>query len=305
MDSGFGDFFSQIPSIFILMFCGSGVLLLVVTGSIIRTRSKQRDAAVPVAAAPSYADLNDLPDLDELATVSAAPPPVKSRSNGAHALVLAGGESVEAVEVMTVLRDVAEGGLIIQIGDKAYRNPPPSADAEFKRRLVTTVRDLRSALQTGALEMPAPSQPPAPIAAVVEDTMDSASAPAVDPPIPAPVPPPPAPAARRASVYEPAPGDLPKFRMPDGPPVKPKRGKRPVAEPIPEINIAGSIEAFLQHKLARTPEYDHRSIHVIPAAHGGVQIEVDGTFYDSVGEVADVDVRQFLTTTIEEWQARQ
>jgi hypothetical protein len=304
MDSGVSDFFSQIPSIFILMFCGSGVLLLVVTGSIIRTRSKQRDAAVPVAAAPSYADLNDLPDLDELATVSAAPPPVKLRSNGTHALVLAGGELVEAVEVMTVLRDVAEGGLIIQIGDKAYRNPPPSADADFKRRLVTTVRDLRAALQTGALEMPAPSSP-APVAAVVEDTMDSEPALAVDPPIPAPVPPPPAPAARRASVYEPAPGDLPKFRMPDGPPVKPKRGKRPTPEPIPEINIAGSIEAFLQHKLVRTPEYDHRSIHVIPAAHGGVQIEVDGTYFDSVGEVADVAVRQFLTTTIEEWQARQ
>lgn len=306
MDSGVSDFFSQIPSIFILMFCGSGVLLLVVTGSIIRTRSKQRDAAVPVAAAPSYADLNDLPDLDELATVTAAPP-VKPRSNGAHALVLAGGESVEAVEVMTVLRDVAEGGLIIQIGDKAYRNPPPAADGDFKRRVVTTVRDLRAVLQTGALEMPVPPAPAVSeaVAAVVEDTMDSASAPAVDPPIPAPVPPPPAPAARRASVYEPAPGDLPKFRMPDGPPVKPKRGKRPTPEPIPEINIAGSIEAFLQHKLVRTPEYDHRSIHVVPAAHGGVQIEVDGTFYDSVGEVADVAVRQFLTTTIEEWQARQ
>lgn len=303
MDSGFGDFFSQIPTIFILMFCGSGILLLIVTGSIVRTRSKQRDAAVPVAAAPSYADLTDLPDLDELATVPVAPP-VKARPSGAHALVLAGGESVEAVEVMTVLRDVAEGGLIIQIGDKAYRNPPPAADGDFKRRVVATVRDLRAVLQTGALEMPA-SSAPAPVAAVVEDAIDNAPAPAVDPPIPAPVPPPPAPAARRASVYEPAPGDLPKFRMPDGPPVKPKRGKRPIAEPIPEINIAGSIEAFLQHKLARTPEYDHRSIHVVPAVHGGVKIEVDGTFYDSVGEVADLTVRQFLTATIEEWQARQ
>ena len=103
----------------------------------------------------------------------------------------------------------------------------------------------------------------------------------------------------------PAPGDLPKFKMPDGPPVKPKRGQRPVHEPVPEINIAASIEAFLQHKLALTPQYAGRSIHVRPAMHGALTIEVDGKFYDSVGEVADAAVRQYLSTTIEEWQSRQ
>ena len=105
--------------------------------------------------------------------------------------------------------------------------------------------------------------------------------------------------------FAPAPGDLPKFKMPDGPPVKPKRGQRPVAEPIPEINIAASIEAFLQHKLSMTPQYATRSIHVRPASHGGVAIEVDGKFYESVGEVEDAAVRAFLSATIEEWQARQ
>ena len=92
--------------------------------------------------------------------------------------------------------------------------------------------------------------------------------------------------------------------MPDTP-VKPKRGQRPVAEPIPEINIAEAIESFLQHKLAQSPEYGERSIHVRPALHGGVTIEVDGAFYEAVGEVADEEVREYLTATIAEWQARQ
>lgn len=305
MDSGFGEFFSQIPSIFILMFCGSGVLLFVVLGSIVRGRGRQRAAAVPQAAGAaiylSYSDIGDLPDLDELASAAPAPlPAAKARANGAYSVALAGGESVEVVEVLTVLRDVAEGGLIIQIGDKAYRNPPAYADADFKRRLNTTLRDLREALQTGTLQAPIVSA----ANGAAADQMDTPTVQSAVPPTPAPSAAPVPPAGERLSPYEPVPGDLPKFRMPDTP-IKPKRGKRPEPEPIPEINIAGSIEAFLQHKLARTPEYSRRSIHVVPASHGAVKIEVDGTFFDSVGEVDDEATRQFLAATIEEWQARQ
>lgn len=332
MDSGFGDFFSQIPAIFIIMFCGSGMLLLAVLGMIIRTRGKRASTAVPpptgAAVYSVYADTGELPDLDELASVQtsapapAAPAAAKLRPNGAYSVALAGGESVEVVEVLTVLRDVAEGGLIIQIGDKAYRNPPAYADADFKRRLHTTLRDLKEAATTQEAPQPVPA-----VETVVADEMDTpVAAPAgvaEIPPTPAaesaaenttvstaesaaalPTPPPVAPAPERLSPHEPAPGDLPKFRMPDTP-IKPKRGKRPEPEPIPEINIAGSIEAFLQHKLARTPEYSRHSIHVLPASHGGVTIEVNGSYYDSVGEVEDVAVRQFLSATIEEWQARQ
>lgn len=303
MDSGVTDFFRQIPQGFILMFCGSGILLvLVVVYSIYSRRKQVTDAPYPVSAAPpvyaSYDDsAADLPDLDDLASaeLKAHTAPAKPRSAGAHVVTLAEGENVEVVEVLSVLRDVGEGGLIIQIGGKAYRNPPAYADADFKRRLHNTLRDLNGAPAADA----APAAPEAPAEAHEEAT----------PAMPAPAAPPPAPRvplpATRLDPGVPAPGDLPKFRMPDGPVVKPKRGEKLVKEPIPEINIAGSIEAFLQHKLARTPQYAARSIHVVPAAHGGVQIEVDGIFYESVAEVADADVRQFLAATIEEWQARQ
>lgn len=293
MDSGFTEFFQQIPQGFVLMFCGSGVLLVLVLGYIIRDRSKRANAAVHAAAEFSYPVYDessaDLPDLDFLASDEMAS---KARSAGARTIALEGGESVEVVEVLTILRDVGEGGLIIQIGGKAYRNPPAYADADFRRRLHTTLRDLNGVQSS----TPAKAEP-APVDQVAVE-------------VEAPVPPPAAaPSASqeipRLSPYEPAPGDLPKFRMPDGPPVRPKRGQRLVKEPIPEINIAGSIETFLQHKLAITALYRGRSIHVVPAAHGSVKIEVDGLFYESVAEVEDVAVRQFLAATIEEWQARQ
>ncbi len=312
MDSGgVGDFLRQIPPGFILMFCGSGVLLVIALAVIFRDRFMARKAVPPLVAAapgaaiyPSYTDgsgMGDLPDLDVLADAQAFKP---ARPAGTFSVNLAQGETVEAVEVLTVLRDVSDGSLIIRIGDKAYRNPPAVADAEFKRRFQTTLRDLNATPSISASK-------PQPVAVEAETVSDDVEQP-IDVPsddvieTPAPAVPPTASAEiPRFTPGMPAPGDLPKFKMPDGPPVKPKRGQRPVAEPIPEINIAGSIEAFLQHKLALTPQYAGRSIHVRPAMHGAVAIEVDGKFYDSVGEVADAAVRQFLSTTIEEWQSRQ
>jgi hypothetical protein len=102
----------------------------------------------------------------------------------------------------------------------------------------------------------------------------------------------------------PAPGDLPKFKMPDIM-EKPSRGRKGPAEPIPEINIAGAIEEYLQYRLTTTPQFAGRYIHVRPAATEGLHIEVDDKSYETVGEVEDAAVRTFLQETIEEWQSRQ
>ncbi len=299
MESGITDLLGQLPAGIILMFCGSGLLLVLVVGYLIMARNRRAAKAVPpaVAAAPPLSDdFGDLPDLDVLASTEALridpepPPPTEVvpaaapvAPAGAQRISLTEGEAVDAVEVFTVLRDVAEGGLIIRIGDQAYRNPPAVADADFKRRFHTVLRDLAGTQQPVEAQ-PKPATPPK--AATAEVSAESSVAPPV------------------FAANEPIPGDLPKFKMPDNP-VKPKRGQRPANEPIPEINIAAAIESFLQHKLSHSPEYAERSIHVRPALHGGVTIEVDGTFYETVGEVADEDVRGYLTATIAEWQARQ
>jgi hypothetical protein len=83
------------------------------------------------------------------------------------------------------------------------------------------------------------------------------------------------------------------------------RASKSEMPPIPELNIPAAIEAYLQYKKQFSPEYAQRSIHVLPAMGGGVRIEVDGTYYESVGDVADNDIRAFLQATIQEWQKRQ
>lgn len=304
MDSGgIGDFLGQIPVGLILLFCGSGVLLLITMGYMVNSRSRRARKAIPPVSRydEAYDDAaDDLPDLDALASSEVAPPAptpaAPPRPSGTFSIFLAEGETADVVEVLSVVRDVADGSLIIRIADKAYRNPPAVADAEFKRRFHNTLRDLNEAQHpVDPKRASAPAAPAAEPDELIAAAATEAAPAAAPPPVEMP----------SLGAYEPAPGDLPKFKMPEGPPVKPKRGQRPAAEPIPEINIAGAIEAFLQHKLTKLPQYSSRSIHVRPAMHGGVQIEVDGVFYESVSEVEDAAVRQFLTSTIEEWQSRQ
>ena len=154
LDSGFTDFFRQLPAIFIIMFCGSSLALVAVLAVIINNRGKRTRAAelaaVPITIAtapvgsvpPSGGSGGDLPDLDSLLNVDPSSPAPRPIQRGTFALKTTAGETVEAVEVMVILRDIAEGGLIVQIGDQVFRNPPALADAEFKRRFNSTVRDL-------------------------------------------------------------------------------------------------------------------------------------------------------------------
>ena len=109
-------------------------------------------------------------------------------------------------------------------------------------------------------------------------------------------------AAPRKAV--PAPSS-PSFNTPVAEP--PKRGlfgKAKPAEPEQPSGIANQIEDFLQTRLLTSPEFAARSIHVRPTLDHGVRIEVDGHFYDSVAEVIDPDVREFLAAMMREWEAR-
>ncbi|MBN8638736.1 MAG: hypothetical protein J0M07_25705 [Anaerolineae bacterium] len=324
MESGLGDFLQQVPIPLIGTLCLSAVVLVGVLAYIFQERSKKRQKAA-VANSGGMADVSlfspssdasagddlplpDLPDLDVLTSAPVAPAPPPSRPAGMQRLRLTEGESVEAVEVLTILRDVADGGLLVQIGDKVYRNPPAVADPEFKRRFNLTMKELASGNRV-TLETPAakPTAPAAPSAST-----DAPLVTAADPVEPTAAPPTPP----RATTSEarpvmatpptvPLPGDLPKFKMPDQI-EPPRRGRKaPPKEVIPEINIAAAIESYLQHKLAQTPAYATRSIHVRPAAHGGVEIDVDGHIYEAVSDIADADVRAFMANTIEEWQSRQ
>lgn len=312
MGSDFSDFLAQLPFGLILTVCGSAILLVIVMTYIVSARARRAKARVPqppaYVGAPSQADLpqtGDLPDLEMLMDMSSiaasAPPPAASTPprparKGAYTVHTGDSGEAEAVEVMAIMRDVVDGKLIVQMGDKLYKNV--YTDSDFKEKFTKLMRELAQTAQAKpATPSPEPAPAPAPGATppmLMEDT-------------------PPEPPARKVESAPPPPvapdgtmpGDLPSFKIEDQRPIQPrKRGQKPDIQPTPELDIAGAIEAYLQHKLKHTPDYTGRSIHVYPSPDGGVRIEVDGQFYDGVGDIRDDTVRAFMQQTIQEWQDR-
>ncbi len=331
MSSDFSEFLGQ-PFITTMMSILCVVFLLLV-GTIaalvyVRRRKAQQKLAATVTpgfvTAANYASSgHDMPDLDLLvntfssppapkpspvavtppAVVSASPAPIRSARKGTFTIIPKDGSSTEAVEVLTILRDVVDGSLLVQMGETTYHNV--SSNQEFKERFNKLMREVGQMVTK-----------PAPTSSIVTEPEPQTPSTETEPPVPsvsdlmqsnepsflAPKKPtaPPAPYAPIGTL----PGDLPSFKLEDNPMQKLKRGRKADLPPVPEINIAGAIGAYLQHKLSQTPEYSNHSIHIYPAPGGGVSIEVDGKYFEAVSDVSDPEIREFLSNTISEWQER-
>ncbi len=210
----------------------------------------------------------------------------------------------DSIELLRVWRDLSDGSLIIEIGGQRFTSAAELQGANLDRRFVNVVRDLTNLLKG------APQQP--------------AAASKLDAPKPAPV----APAApRRAAPSVPAAPsaasdipDKPTPKLPDlngeMPSMSPSTMfrqmgrvamgyKPPPSEETPNLSIPDQIEAVLQRRLMDMPEYADRSIHVRPSPFGGVRIEVDGEFFDGVGDVPDDEVRAMIQDVVREWEEGQ
>jgi hypothetical protein len=251
---------------------------------------------------------HDLPDLDLLlgaerpSTLAAMPSaPVSTpapvapaaspvRKTGTYWLGLTDGRRVEAVDVLTVSRDLADGTLIVQVGSQAYGHVAEITDAESRRRLKAALKELAQQMTEPPRETPSATSVavPQPAPAAPKSVM------------PPPVTPP------RPSTPIPVGDDswkLPNYNEMANEPLK-LRGGAP-KQAVPEINIASAIEAYLQHKVRHTPEFENRRLHISSAPHGGVRIEVDGRFYEAVSDIEDLATRSFIAEAIQEWQASQ
>lgn len=177
------------------------------------------------------------------------------------------------VEVLRLLRDLADGSLIVEIGGQRYYALSQITDPQTRRHFMGNASALAQFAQLSEVPPPPSVQP-------------------VTPPAPA---------------YTPAPEPTP---APPGSPPSATRS-RPTAEAQAEEDapalqtMADEIEELLQYRLTLTPEFAQRSIHIRQGAGGEIRIEVDGEFYDGVGEVTDDDVREFIQSTIREWEVRQ
>ncbi|MEP6984805.1 MAG: hypothetical protein ABI970_04365 [Chloroflexota bacterium] len=327
MSSDLTEFMSQgFMRAMLPLICVIGLLLIATIAAIAYSRWRKAQQALNKPTSPSFVSANDyafsnhdMPDLNLLMHTPTAPPtpspmpvkpapeviapaPIRSARKGTFTVVPKDGGSTEAVEVMTILRDVVDGKLIVQMGEKSYYNI--NTDTEFKERFGKLMREVGQLVGKIA---PASVEAVQPIT-TDEPEIDSAPLPSVsdlmqsnEPVFLAPKKPPVTPPAVMGGKL---PGDLPSFKLDDNPLQKLKRGQKADLPPVPEINIAGAIEAYLQHKISLTPDYTGRSIHIYPAPGGGVSIEVDGKYFEAVSDVSDPAVREFLSDTIAEWQDR-
>lgn len=170
----------------------------------------------------------------------------------------------DAVEVMRVWRDVTDGTLIVGMRDKLFATSGELRDPDIARRFAAALRELNALALAAGLSVGSS----APISGQIVSPRTTAPA------APTPAPAAPARGAKKAEPAEP--------------------------EPAP-LGIADQIELFLQERLARTPRFANRSIHVYAGKSGAVSIEVDGRTFETVHDVDDVAVRDFLQATIQEW----
>ncbi len=332
MNSDFSEFLGlPFMRAMIPMMCFISLLLIAtIVAIVIMRRRKAQKTMANMVTSPGFVTAADygsggheMPDLNLLlhtstpasapepviapkaaspAPAMSAPAPLRSARKGTFTITPKDGNVTEAVEVLTILRDVMDGTLLIQMGENTYLNV--NSNPEFKERFSKLMREVGQMITKTSSPAPAaanpesetfvsPSEPD--VIPSADETMQGNEPSFLIPKVAAAPPPPVASGVK-------LPGDLPSFRLADNPMKKIKRGEE--LPPVPEINIAGAIEAYLQHKISVTPQYAGRNIHIYPAPGGGVSIEVDGKYFEAVSDVTDVPVREFLSDTIAEWQER-
>ncbi len=324
----FSDFLSQLPVGLFATVCLSISLLFVAFAwfvyfkPLLRARRNNQNSASKTFVGGQTIDNSDLPDLFALLDTSTlehetpkpapaaeinpeptAPPTqqpitvakptdaIQWKKSGAYSIRLNTGANIQADEVISILRDPRDNRLVVYLDNTGYRTLADTP--EIKQKFVKIMQELSNVVaepdeldplmtldDNQLIEEPEP---------IIEST------PAPQPRKSAPPPP--------VDTTGTMPGDLPSFRLEDSV-IPTPRGKYQAA-PVPELNIAASIEAYLQHKLKHTGDFSGRQIHVQSAPGGGVRIQVDAAIYEAVDEVADLEVRDFLTDTIQEWQDRQ
>jgi hypothetical protein len=72
--------------------------------------------------------------------------------------------------------------------------------------------------------------------------------------------------------------------------------------PAPKNSILDQIETVLQNNLVKTPALNNRNIHIGSAPDGTIIIEVDREFYKSPDEVPEPAVRDFIKSSIQQWE---
>ena len=78
----------------------------------------------------------------------------------------------------------------------------------------------------------------------------------------------------------------------------------PVDDEPPTLSLVEEIDQILQTHVQAHPQMAGRSIHLHAGLAGGLQIEVDGSYYQRPGEIPDKAVQLLIKQALQEWESR-
>lgn len=256
-------------------------------------------ADAPAEEEKSEATLGDLLGRIRDAAQAVIPPPTARPAVNVAPQALPEG----LVEVLRVYRDLADGSLVVELEGQRYRSLREIRDPNIGRRFLGNSNALAQFARLDKIDpgsLPSmPDLPPLPAAAPVT--------PQADVPTTAP-----APASRKAEgPLSKAPQALGSFHaFGEAEPPQPQRrgffaGREEPREKTPERTMADAIDELLQYHISQDAQWQNRRLKVRSDGMGGVAIELDGQIYEGVGDVPDIEAREFLLSVIREWEERQ
>jgi hypothetical protein len=257
--------------------------------------SSSSNALAVVSAVPSAVTVEKTVETTEKVDWLSMMPPGSPAPTPNNAIP-SDAEHNDMVEVMRIWRDLGDGSLVIELGGRRYRSINEISNSELVRRFTAVVRELWLMVNNGApnrsTTLPNAPSGNAGLNAGTSGSVSSSTGGTGS-------------LRNRIGILNPPPEPEQEVSKPRGL----LRGASRQTSTQPEASrrpgIGDAVEDYLQFKLSSTPQFQARSIHVRPAVDGGIRIEVDGHYYDGVGDVVDADVRDFLLATLREWEARQ
>ena len=256
-----------------------GAIALAVLGLALRAMRQERiTQAAGAAAETARPNAEPAPAASTLVEAMPEAPPAEALPPAASLdpapAPQAEAPPAEAVEVLRVLRDASAGALLVEIDGQRYADVNDIKDQRHGLGLVDVVMDLQRFLGLDIVAGLAAAEQNAPAAA---------------------------PGSALPPIEKPSLNPIKQMMILRDRELRKAREKRDAPQPG---SIVEEIEAILVKRLIDSP-FEGRSIHMRPGLHSGAHIDVDGRGYESIEDVEDLEVKEFLKTVIADWEAGQ
>jgi hypothetical protein len=282
-DFNFGESAPLLMGILGLVFIG--LIALFVVGLRMWQKETASKLAPPEPAAPELPAARPAMTTVPVSPPALAPasPPAVTTITGAAAptpepaLVPAD----ETIEQLRLLRDVATGGLLVEIRGQRYAQPRDVRDGTHQKILLASLKDFYRFMGQAGLADKVPDQV-APVAPGATGTLHPPAVPMTLDEI-------------RADAQRP-------LRTPSMNPFQQYKVMREItAVPdLPVLSIAEQIDQVLQKAIDDGP-WVLRGLHVQSSPGGDVRFVLDGHAYGSLDEVSDPEARSVLQAAIQTW----